>query len=141
MRQIVQLEKEMSQISGTRPSRWGIKQRLMLLGGLLIAGAIALGILIWVAWPAPPVRKVGADDIYRATMSLTPLQSLAAWEMLIRTPLGKLDTKTVSPAMTAAYKRKVAQRQSLGIVAAIMGVVGLGFLVGATMMPNTRAAA
>jgi hypothetical protein len=140
LRKILLLEKEVTHPQPQRPSRGGLKYRLMMLGLVVLLLSIGLGAFIWTQWPSPPTRTYDAVSIHQETMSLTPLQSLQAWEMLLHSPLGKLRSQGPSPTMIVAYQQRRAELESLGVIAAVVGVVALGLLVGASMMPKPRRA-
>jgi ferric-dicitrate binding protein FerR (iron transport regulator) len=135
LRKIVLLEKDATPTQTSKPSRGGVKRRLMVLGFVALMMAVVLGAFVWSRWPTPPASKYDSASIYRETMALTPLQSLQAWEMALRTPLGKLSARSASPAMMIAYQQKRAELESLAVIAAVLAVVALGLMVGAAMMP------
>lgn len=138
MRQILQLEQEANATPTRKRSSWNVRRRLTVLGVVSLMVSLALGITVWLLWPSPPVRVYNATKVHQDTMALTPLQSMKLWEMVIHVPLGRLNSKTASPEMLAAYQQKRARGESFAVVAAVMGVVALGMLVGAMMVPSSR---
>lgn len=110
--------------------RWGIRQRLISLGGLIVLAALVwIGVLVlqWpekpqvpdpITWQTPPLPGQ-KEPLRKTTEQLTLLESYLAWESLPR----QLDL--LSDAPMTRYKRQLAAARNWLTVGVIIGILGL----------------
>lgn len=121
-------------------STWGVRQRLISLGSLILILALAwLGVLllVWpakpqtpetITWqtPSPPGQK---EPLRKTTQQLTLLESYLAWQSLPR------ELESLSDAPMARYRKEVATAMNWFIVGCVVGVLGLGCLASGWLVP------
>lgn len=126
-------------------STWGVRQRLISLGSLILIVALAwLGVLllVWpakpqtpetITWQTPPLPGQ-KEPLRKTTQQLTLLESYLAWQNLPR------ELESLSDAPMARYRKEVATAVNWFIVGCVVGVLGLGCLASGWLVPARTAA-
>ncbi len=128
MLEIRSLERVPMQLPPTRPSRWGVRQRLLLLGCAVLAIAALLAFLLYLQWPVPPKspesivwvvgRDGGTGPLQRTTGELTLIESFLVWQSMPR----ELDSALRGPR--DAYAEAVRTSRNWAVVVAVVAALG-----------------
>lgn len=129
------------EVVGGPSSGWGIPQRLISIGSLILLGALVwLGVLWFVLWPEkptvpepirwqtpPPAGK--EKPMLKTTEELTLLESYLAWQSLPR------ELEVLSDAPMSQYRKELAAAKNWSIVGGVVALLGVlcmvsGWLVG-----------
>lgn len=123
---------------------WGARERLLVLGGLVLAVAVGCAAVLLARWPAAPkvpdtvtwvLFPTGGDKtpVFKETRDLTPLESYVVWNALPR----ELEASPQGPRET--YNRAVASARNWMIVVGVVALLGAACAAGSLLAPPAGA--
>jgi hypothetical protein len=118
------------------PRRWGARESLSLLGGVIFVTALGLLAYLFLTRPVPPQMPSppSPETIRRETQAFSPVESLRAWQMLHARGLVRSEVRD-----DRYQKQLFVWHLWLGVVATI-ALVGVALLV-TPLLTKPRAAA
>jgi hypothetical protein len=108
----------------SRPSddkAWGSRQRMLLIGVVLLAAAMALGVLLYRNRPISPFENVDPEYIKLAAHQFSPWQTWDTWDKMKH----GLDQRVDEPFIRARWIYRLGQ----GLTVAL-GLLGTGLIAG-----------
>lgn len=129
--------------AGSRPT-WNLRHGLILLGALLLAACLPLG--VWIYWHRPEAllqrateelrqtQQSDAEQIVEVVDGTTPRESMMIWEFLRRTDFPKDPKDVVDPELM----RHARLRYKMIMVSLLAGVVLAAALIGVGLYPRKK---
>jgi hypothetical protein len=112
---------------------WGLPQRMVLFGAVLLpVAAIAAG-LLYRSRPTPPAQNVNLESVQQRVRGLSAVRSMQFWYAL--------QHEGLSPGLTPqeqAYEEASARWRSWLIVVAILGMAAIALIVGGAALAVQR---
>jgi hypothetical protein len=123
MLEMARLERAEEPPSESRPSaHWGARQSIVLLGIVILVGALVPGILLLRGRPVRPMLDVDPDAIRRESQELAPIQAWRVWRSL---RAGGLDRRRL--ITDVKYNEAILRWWSA--MAVVLVVAGIGVIL------------
>jgi len=126
MLQLRKLRRVPVESTGQKPrSRWGPRQQMISIGGLLVVGSIVWVCLLWHNWPQPQSASLDVD-VLAAEYDEAPAAEVWRHWRRVSQPLPEQLDETY-------FAARRAQWRWVGL-ASILGVIGIGLIAGSFWM-------
>ncbi len=126
---------EADNVSRDTSGRWGIRQRLILIGLIVFLMGLGPGVYVFGQRPAPPNQEIDPDRVQEQFDRLTPLGTWRVWHVFMETGLQRRTQNlnvAYEEALTTWWLR-------FGTSIAVAGVGLALVLVGVVVVPQSSA--
>ncbi len=106
-------------VASPADSGWSWRQRMLLVGIVLVSVAIFAGFLVFISQPIPPINQIDPEQIQENAKRLSPVRTWEIWQAMKQGP-GRIDQR---------YAAALVRFHAWAGITAVVAAIGGAFLI------------